>query len=570
MTRNFRHGNSLVHMCASVKGAESEIAERVLCIESHWKRTSLQLDFLRRVWQSLDEEHQTIQKQILHVLIGKLTVAISKIDSLIVGSESRTSLVKDQRQQLAGVKRWKYALFKEGLDKTIEDLETWQKMFDPSWFLILMTPSPQIDIELTRQKETSAFSLLNSTQTLRNTLRGCAHQEGSIFLPEDGLRSARIFDIPFSSSRVAQRAGSSRLSILDSVTCPAQGNFHRLTADVRELARKLVHAEPVQFGLLKCYGVVRHTKSHDARQMVFTFVYRTVDGLSVPQSLRATLLAGEINHSLSDRLYIAKDIAKSINFVHTFGFVHKNVRPENILLSTDKPSSLGHSFLVGFQEFRNAEGHTLRVGDTTWEKNLYRHPRRQGPKPDDYYIMQHDIYSLGVCMLEVGLWDSFVLYNEDGTCVPSPILGALSENSSTWKAVLLQNTLVTLARSVLPRRMGTKFARIVETCLTCLDEENADFGDEREFQDADGVLVGVRYIEKVRFTDTLHLNPKSTYGFRCCWNSKISRCNSILTLDQHYSIYMALICRLNVWTFIIVKRALVATFRTNSLTVHEV
>ena len=129
-------------------------------------------------------------------------------------------------------------------------------------------------------------------------------------------------------------------------------------------------------------------------------------------------------------------------------------------------------------------------------------------------------------MLEVGLWESVVLYNEDGTCVPSLILGVLSEDLPNLDPVLAQDVLVSLARAVLPRRMGTKFARIVEICLTCLDEENADFGDEREFQDAVGVLVGVRYIEKVRFMDTLYPAPKVTYGFRCCWNSKMSRCNS--------------------------------------------
>ncbi|KAK3169498.1 hypothetical protein OEA41_008881 [Lepraria neglecta] len=501
-------------------GAESEVSERILCIESHWKRTSLQLDFLRRVWQSLDAEYQTIQKQILHVLVSKLTIAISKIDSLIGGS------VKDRRQQLTGVKRWRYVLLKEGLDSTIKDLEMWQKMFDPSWFLILMTSSPQIDTELTRHNETSAPSLLNSTQTLRNSLRGNAHQEGSIFLPEDGLRSAHILNIPFSSSKVAQRAGSSKLFILDTVPCPAQGNVQRLTADVRELARKLFHADPIQFGLLKCYGVVRELTPQGARQMFFTLVFRAVEGLSVPQSLRASLLAGEANHSLSDRLDIAKDLAKSISFVHTFGFVHKNVRPETILVSTDKPSSLGHSFLVGFEEFRNAEGHTLRFGDSAWEKNLYRHPRRQGPGPNDYYIMQHDIYSLGVCLLEVGMWESFVFYNEDGTCVPSPTLGALSEGSSVWEPVLVKDLLVSLAQAVLPKRMGTKFAMVVETCLTCLDEDNADFGDEREFQDADGVLVGVRYIEKVRVVVKPYPTSKITYTSRCFWNSKTSQCNS--------------------------------------------
>ena len=485
-----RHGNHLVDMCASAKAAESEIAERVLHIESYWKRTRVQLDFLRGVWETLDEEYRTIQNQILHVLIGKLTFAVSKIDSLVVGNTSSTLLLKVHRQPVAAVKRWKYARLKEGLDRVIEDLEIWQKMFDPSWFMILMNSSSRIDTELKRQKDTSKSALLSSTQKLRNTLRGTMHLEGSIFLPEDGLRSAHISDIPFSSSKVAQRVGSSKFLILNSVQCSAQCDVQRLASDIRELARKLFQVDPIQFGLLQCSGVIREATS-------FTLVFRTVEGLSSPRSLRASLLTGESNHSLSDRLDIAKDLAKSISFVHTFGFVHKNVRPENILLSSDRASSLGHSFLIGFEDFRAAEGHTLRSGDLAWEKNLYRHPRRQGSRPDDYYIMQHDIYSLGVCLLEVGLWNSFVSYNEDGTCFPSPFFSALSQDLSNIQIGSIKNLLVSTARDVLPRQMGTKYARIVETCLICLDEGNADFGDEREFQDADGVLVGIRYIDKV-------------------------------------------------------------------------
>ena len=45
--------------------------------------------------------------------------------------------------------------------------------------------------------------------------------------------------------------------------------------------------------------------------------------------------------------------------------------------------------------------------------------------------------------------------------------------------------------------MGNHYAEIVETCLTCLDKNNSDFGDEIEFLDCNGIPVGVRYIEKV-------------------------------------------------------------------------
>jgi hypothetical protein len=45
--------------------------------------------------------------------------------------------------------------------------------------------------------------------------------------------------------------------------------------------------------------------------------------------------------------------------------------------------------------------------------------------------------------------------------------------------------------------MGNKFAQAVVNCLTCMDESNRDFGDKEDFQDEDGVLIGVKYIEKV-------------------------------------------------------------------------
>lgn len=40
------------------------------------------------------------------------------------------------------------------------------------------------------------------------------------------------------------------------------------------------------------------------------------------------------------------------------------------------------------------------------------------------------------------------------------------------------------------------YTSVVLSCLTCLDRDNHAFGDESEFIDEDGVLVGVRYIEK--------------------------------------------------------------------------
>ena len=115
--------------------------------------------------------------------------------------------------------------------------------------------------------------------------------------------------------------------------------------------------------------------------------------------------------------------------------------------------------------------------------------------------MQHDIYSLGVCLLELGLWQSFVDYDlAEMVPRPSSALGLSLGSPELHNPYLLKDHLLSIARSALPRRMGTKYAQVVETCLNCLDPDNTDFGDERDFQDADGILVGVRYVEKVGVT----------------------------------------------------------------------
>jgi hypothetical protein len=482
-------------MCATFRGAETEIDERALRIENHWMRTSLQLNFLQRVWQGLDEEHCKIQKQVLQVLLGKLTTAISKLESFLEVKSDHPGREPTLRAWSAGVKKWKYVLLKENLDKTIEELELWQKTFDPSWFLILMATNTHVDAELSGNNG----PFLKSTHSLRNALRGGKDAGNTpIFLPVDDLRSAQILDVPFSSLQIAQRMGSSKWLILDTISCSLHGNTQHLTKNVRDLARKMSYSDPTQFGLLNCRGVVKQVDPLSSSPTMFTFVFKMPEGMSEPQSLRASLLYGATDHSLSDRFGIAKDIAKSTSFIHTLGFVHKNIRPETILIMKNGVSALGSPFLVGFENFRNAEGMTSRSSDASWERDLYRHPRRQGSVPEADYIMQHDIYSLGVSLLEIGMWESFVTYNQRGACpATASSLGPLSERIFNGGPSSVKDHLVSLSQSILPSRMGSRYSKIVETCLTCLDENNTDFGDEREFQDEDGVLVGVRYVEKV-------------------------------------------------------------------------
>jgi len=198
---------------------------------------------------------------------------------------------------------------------------------------------------------------------------------------------------------------------------------------------------------------------------------------------------------------VSRNVARSIIFLHSASFVHKNIRPETIITT-----EAGDSYLVGFQWFRAAAGDTFMLGDAVQSNNLYRHPTRQGQAPDEMYSMQHDVYSLGVCLLEIGLWKSFVAYGNDSTDIAVNVPGIPeaavqpSARDRKTRSYELKRKLTDLARRELPSRMGERFAAVVVSCLTCLDKDS-DLGSVDALLDDDnGVILGVKYIQKVRRT----------------------------------------------------------------------
>ena len=428
---------------------------------------------------------------------SKLQAATSQLERVKVKTKRKNARNIDDKFEL---NPFKYVFLKESMDKAIKDLEDWQKTFDPSWFLLMKVANPIIDRELDRS-ETEVVSM-SIAKGIRDSLQEKSPTKTSVFLPEDGQLSPNRHHIPFSSAQLVQRMTGGQWFILDSIACDPMANVSLLTKDIRDLARSLSHVDPLTFSLLKCRGVVRVTDQAKKNVTGFDFVFRVPDGMENPRSLRDILVSADRNLSLSNRFKIAQQLATSVSYIHTYGFVHKNVRPETVLIFQTQNSLLGASFLVGFEKFRLVDGKTMQFGDGLWEQDLYQHPLRQGLNPEKDFVMQHDIYSLGVCLLEIGLWESFTIYNNEGG-LPSPstlltIIKDMDEYGSK-RAFLIKDILVDLAQQCLPSRMGEKFTKIVITCLTCLDENNPDFGDSNEFEDADGVLIGVRYIEKVSF-----------------------------------------------------------------------
>jgi hypothetical protein len=430
-------------------------------------------------------------------------------------TESLTKRVNDTTRadkQKLKIKRWKYVIVKPFLDATIRDLVQWQKIYDPSWFLIIRIADPLIDRELQKSKtarSAEGAAVIHRASRIRTVLSSLASQQTPspsgtamhIFLPSERLTNATSSSIPFSSAAEVHLPGQSNCLIVDRVPIPTGADLGAISQDFRHLASKLKVVDPINFGILKCRGVVKHSTSNGTRSASLSVVF---DATSVgqPCTLRSKLMASAPT-SLTDRVQLAKQLATAVSYVHILDFVHKNIRPEN-LIGFEDPTNTGlvPFYLIGFEQLRTVDGKTQMRGDDDWWKNMYRHPDRQGLVPEERYNIGHDTYSLGVCLLEIGLWHSFVEYSTDETADGTgEVLGLGVRELQKLRPRALKDHLVNLAQSRLPQSMGDVYAAVVHECLTCLDDDDDDADDAASgIEDADAVLVGVQFHEQVSRT----------------------------------------------------------------------
>ncbi|KAL2809260.1 hypothetical protein BJX63DRAFT_406179 [Aspergillus granulosus] len=508
-----RLGKDLYARCKSYQRAENELREATLCIQGQWIKIEHQISALRRVWESLGDDLQIHQNLVLQVLQAKLQGAVNTVDSLLVDEGKEMSRLDRIVARMSDAKRLNYAAYaKSSLDSIIQDLEKWQRRFDPSWFLIARIAVPVIDQQLAGEKS-SESRVVASVVQLRHAHsinKSNAVASGSIFIHAGYQISDRAL-IPYSSAYTGR--SSDRELIIDHIPVSEQANVDLSAKHVRNLARVLSNVDPELFSLLPCRGVLRHRDQSTESIIGFDLIFSIPEKLAQtrPRSLRSLLSTPPTGHALNERIKLAVSIARSIVFLHSSCFVHKNISPENIIVFPQPTETLGAPFLVGFERFRLAEGRTYMSGDNAWEKNLYRHPKRQGLHPEEEYRMQHDIYSVGVCLLEIGLWSSFVCYSEDTKSITPgselAIASYIGARDQRKAATAIKDILVKEALARLPAVMGQIYSDVVVSCLTCLDKNNQRFGDERELEDEDGILIGVRYIEKVsRKTSKLMLH----------------------------------------------------------------
>jgi hypothetical protein len=497
-------------MYQAFKDADQELYELTLRTEHHYLQVEMEILSLRDIWPCLPLVLQEHQERVLRLLETKLYQATVLLSGVIKDSEGEGAL-RRILQRTGVVNRRKFAWsVKKCMENAIRDLEDWHRIFDPSWFLILRVPNLELDQRLCADTQGRAESV-TALRQLRREIgdKSISKPPSSRFRPPSDLTGARA-PIPFSSAQLSHERNSRKQVLIDVIVSNPWMDPDTTTEDTLYLAKILAGMIPFRFGLLACGGVVLlsrptlDSKTASRETPFLELLFDIPPHLEDPRSLRSLLLQyRNQTHSLSERLQLAKQLAKSVVFLHTFQLVHKNIRPETVIVFQDGKSTLGVPFLVGFERFRSVDGLTYHVGDSAWEKNLYRHPTRQGSRPEEYYMMQHDIYSLGVLLLEIGLWTPFVQPTGNvPTFIPGPELNIaepLATRDARKKAFEIKRTLVHMATDLLPSRMGSLYAHIVQNCLKSLDADTLVFAKSggESSDDEDGIFVGVCYIENV-------------------------------------------------------------------------
>lgn len=444
------------------------------------------LSHLLRLLQTLDEWLQTA--------CGRLELSqqvLTSCPTLAIGPRSQWTLE-----------------IKADINCVMEKMDDWQNSFLQRLFLILLLGKPFSTAESSSQSWKECV-VLQDLCSLRNVIREVTlgDVQRSLYLSSVPHVVNRL---PNSNLWVAQDE-SNICSIIEYKEIDPAVSFSASKKAVHDLVAIISQANPLKMGILQCRGFARSSDPTN----YFQLVYNYPSGFENPRSLR-DLLLDENNkkgplHSISDRFEFAKQLARAVLYVHSTGYVHKSIRPDTILLFEQEnadsakryPRYFGRPYLLGFDQLRRDGPHSNRVSDGEWQKDIYRHPTRQGLDPQKVYSMRHDIYSLGVVLLEVSLWNSFVLWDAtQNVYISSEHSCKLLEKGFTktpgrnFKSPKdIQSVLLKTAERQVRLSMGDKFASIVIDCLTCVDGNLLGPWDDAENEDE--VDVGIKFIESI-------------------------------------------------------------------------
>lgn len=353
------------------------------------------------------------------------------------------------------------ALFgREEMEPLVAACGKWTNRLKQTLELILLTLGPPTP-DFWRSEEASVLAIVGILERQRrartkplgtyNTLPGKLRETLVSPVPPTGLvKTVYKDDADESDVMVEARSeGETPTDLLCHLTWLLQAPF---------LTEALEQGTDYKLHTLSCMGFIDDPINN--RGLILYRSPQSHPWASNPLSLHTLIdrSPGVKRLSLSNRYRIAKALAATVLETHASGWFHRNLCSRSVLMlpqSLNNPEPSPH--LVGWGVPQRPE---MVVFDL--EPNIYQHKDRFG-KPSNEYTNDHDIYSLGVVLLELGLWKTI-------STIFARRLGKSPQfNQAQQQAIFprINNALIEFASSSeLKREMGDRYAEIVLSCLT--------------------------------------------------------------------------------------------------------
>ena len=228
---------------------------------------------------------------------------------------------------------------------------------------------------------------------------------------------------------------------------------------IEKLAQLLAHkhAADAGFRTLQCIAVVQQPALKR-----FSLAFRLpndTSSTSLPLTLQDAIASKTtVRPTLNQRFAMAVCLSQTLFELHSVQWLHKGIRSDNILFGWEPADDAGtqlkpkytNPYLAGFEFSREQNDRSTTEQDDRLERQIYRHPDRQGlPADSPKFTVLHDIYSLGVVLLEIGLWRPVCGFEDYSETEPGGIRRSLQEHT----------------RQRLPHYMGEAYTKAVMKCL---------------------------------------------------------------------------------------------------------
>ena len=256
----------------------------------------------------------------------------------------------------------------------------------------------------------------------------------------------------------------------------SQSDQGRVSAKVKRLATLFVQARSPAFLLAPFLGYI-HEPLKNRFGLVFLASRKLGPSLTSQHMNLQDAMSQRRLMPLNRRLGLAFALSRAMSALHAVGWVHKSFCSENIVFicrsedtSSGKldaeeaeskifPVDLDNPRLFGFESARPTNAISSQTREFRLSRLLYTHPERWG-RPSVIFGALHDIYALGVMLLEVGCWKQASRMDRRGR--------GFSDRQNENE---VRDELLAVAKEQLPHLAGESYSQAV---ITCLDGSLAD------------------------------------------------------------------------------------------------